>query len=264
MTQEEEALGAFTRLKLKTLVIQPEWQADESVQLDRFEALCAYGTPVRRPDNPNPVILCPHWKYKVKSDGKLRSRNCCDGSPRAVLALHGTASTYSSCVEQPIQRLFFVLSAQLGVGVYKSDATDAYAHSPPPDVPTLMAIDEAHADWFQVRHGILPQLYREVGPTEGLPKSTAIAKERVVGYRTLLGELPSAYISYQPDIGYAVVTLSKFAATPSKIHYTLLKNVAKSLRCTIDWGITYTKTVPRTCPSRVPETQQSQPACLFC
>ena len=77
MTQEEEALGKFTRLKLKTLVIQPEWQ-----------------------------------------------------SPRAVLALHGTASTYPSCVEQPIQRLFFVLSAQLGFGVYESDATDAYMLTP--------------------------------------------------------------------------------------------------------------------------------------
>ena len=63
-------------------------------------------------------------------------------------------------------------------------------------------------------------------------------------YHTLLGELLYAYVTCWPDIGYAVVTLSKFAATPSKLHYTTLKNVAKYLRCTIAWGITYTKTVP--------------------
>ena len=104
-------------------------------------------------------------------------------------------------IRPAIQHLFFALTAQLGFGVYGSDAIGAFAHSPPPDVPTCMAIDEAYADWYQVRHGILPQLYREVGPTEGSPKHAARAEERVVRYRTLLGELPYAYFSCQPDIG---------------------------------------------------------------
>lgn len=81
MTEEEESLGAFTRRKLKTLVTWPKWQASEFVQLDRFEALHMYGEPIPRPVDPNAVILRPLWQYKVKSDGKRRSRNCCDGSP---------------------------------------------------------------------------------------------------------------------------------------------------------------------------------------
>ena len=91
---------------------------------------------------------------------------------------------------------------------------------------------------------ILPQLYKEVGPAEGSPEHAAIAEEQGFGYCTLLGEFLYAYISCRPGIGYAVVSLSKFAATPSKVHYTMLKNVAKYLWRTIDWGITYTKTVP--------------------
>ena len=126
MTQEE-----VTRLKLKTLVIQPEWQADKSVQLDRFEALCTNGKPVPRPDDPNAVIICPHWKL--------------------------------------------------------------------------------YADWFQVRHGILPRLFKEVGPPEG--------------FQVRHGILPQLYNEFGPAEGSlerAAIAEERVAATPSKVHYTLL------------------------------------------
>jgi hypothetical protein len=359
-----------------------------------------YGEPVPRPEDPQAIILRSHWQYRVKSSGKRRSRNCCDGSARAAPALHGITSTYSSCVDQPVQRLFFALSAQLGYGVYGGDATDAYAHSPPPAVPTYVAIDDAYADWYEDRFGtrldrsyvlpvlhalqghpesgrlweehinkillspelgfrhtthdrtiyraefdgepvlllrqvddfalackneslarhifgvigarlklehekeapfeyfgllseyngvdvkqtrdyvaiscsryiqrvlqshqwskpgpresdtekcipmpteVLPQLYKEVGPAEGSLEHAALSAEQGFTYRTLLGELLYAYITCRPDIGYAVVTLSKFATTPSKFHYLQLKNVARYLRRTIDWGIIYSRSVP--------------------
>ena len=130
LTAEEEALGSFTRRKLKMLSTWDEWQAGEFKQLDRFATLRMYGAPVPHLSDPKAIILRPHWQYKVKSNGVRRSHNCCDGSPRAAPVLHGIASTYSSCVEQPVQRLFFALAAQLGYGVYGGDAMDAYAHSP--------------------------------------------------------------------------------------------------------------------------------------
>ena len=390
MTSEEEALGTFTRRKLKTLSTWPEWQAGEFKQLDRFHALRMYGDPVPRPSDPDAIVLRPLWQYKVKSNGKRRSRNCCDGSPRAAPALHGIASTYSSCVEQPIQRLFFALSA---------DATDAYAHSPPPQVPTYVSIDDAYAEWYESRFGIkidrsyvlpvlhalqghpesgrlweehinrilkspelgfehtthdrtiysatfeghrvlllrqvddfalaceheetakriydiigarlqmeheteppfeyygllteyngvditqsrdaitiscpryiqrvlkshmweadskdppdakcvpmtadsLTQLYSEVGPAEGTPEYKTLSDKMGFSYRTVLGELLYAYITCRPDIGYAVVTLSKFASSPAQFHYTALKNVVRYLRRTMHWGIVYRKSTP--------------------
>ena len=62
-------------------------------------------------------------------------------------------------------------------------------------------------------------------------------------YRKLLGELMYAYITCRPDIGYHIVTLSKFAGHPAHLHYDLLKKVAKYLRRTSDWSIIYKRTI---------------------
>ena len=75
---------------------------------------------------------------------------------------------------------------------------------------------------------VLPQLYKEVGPPEGSPEHANLAAEQGFAYRTLLGELFYAYIACRPDIGYVVVTLSKFAVTPSKFRYLQLKRMLLS------------------------------------
>ncbi len=62
-------------------------------------------------------------------------------------------------------------------------------------------------------------------------------------YRTVVGDLLYAYVTARPDIGYAIATLAKFSAAPSKLHYQRLKGVALYLRNTLDWGIIlYTST----------------------
>jgi hypothetical protein len=154
ITAEEQAIGSFTRRKLKKLKTWPDWQQGEFQQLDHFHSLNMYGKPVPRPKGAI-VLLRPHWQYQIKRDGTRRSRNCCDGSsPRSAPTLHAVSSTYSSCVEQPIQRLFFALAAQMGYNTYGGDAQDAYAHSPPPEHPTFMQIDDAYAEWYAHRFGI--------------------------------------------------------------------------------------------------------------
>ena len=62
LTDEEAALGSFTRRKLKTLSTWPEWQAGERKQLDRFHAVRMFGEPVPRPADPKAIILRPHWQ----------------------------------------------------------------------------------------------------------------------------------------------------------------------------------------------------------
>ena len=57
-------------------------------------------------------------------------------------------------MEQPVQRLFFALAAQLGHKVYGGDAKDAYAHSLPPEVPTYVSIDDQYADWYEYCFGV--------------------------------------------------------------------------------------------------------------
>ncbi|MCE2995760.1 MAG: hypothetical protein LW863_09190 [Flammeovirgaceae bacterium] len=399
ITPEEKALGHFTRRKLKTLSTWPEWQAGEFQQLDQFRDLGMYGNPCVAP--PGAVILRMHWQYKIKRDGTRRSRQCCDGSPRAAPTLHRLVSTYSSCVEQPIQRLFYALAAELGYKVFGGDAKDAYAHSPAPGVPTFVHIDDAYAEWYHARYGIhidrhlvlpvlhalqghpesgrlwevhingilqsdalnfrttthdrtiyradfngdpvlllrqvddfslacrceplakhifdvigerlrLPgestppfvylglvtdfngvdiqqrQSYIEIsattyisrllkahgwdtpspsettsahtaplptnaiesiyncvaGPDEFTQEHADKQRQHKFSYRQLLGELLYAYVTCRPDIGYACVTLSKFASHPADNHYILLKGVAKYLRRTSSWGLRFHRHSP--------------------
>ncbi|KAG7341264.1 helicase domain protein [Nitzschia inconspicua] len=334
----------------------------------------------------------------IKRSGERRSRSCCDGSLRAAPLLHQVASTYSSCIEQPIQRMFFALAAAHDMQVYGGDATDAFAHSPPPETPTFIMIDDAYAEWYKARFGVtldwnmvlpvlhalqghpesgrlwetyinkilsLPELsfrstthdgtiysgvfegepilllrqvddfalacrrestakavyefigkalqqpneapppftylgllsdyngvdvhqtadYIELtsagyidrllrshgwdtpsphessddrsaplpvdavdrlyqspaGPSEGSPEHADLCESQGFSYRTLLGELLYAYITCRPDIGYAVVTLSKFASAPHAYHYSCLKGVARYLRRTKHWGIRFAR-----------------------
>jgi len=50
-----------------------------------------------------------------------------------------------------VQQLFFALAARENYRVYGGDAQDAYAHSPPPETPTFVSIDDAYADWYEHR-----------------------------------------------------------------------------------------------------------------
>ena len=152
-TPEEQALGYFTRRKLKSLNTWKEWKAGETQQIDQFTELQMFGEPILLDQKHKHIILRPHWQYNVKRNGTRRARLCCNGSKLAAPILHALAMTYSSCVEHPIQRLFFAISAQLNLKVYGGDAKDAYAHSPGSHIPTYMSIDDAYAEWHYERYG---------------------------------------------------------------------------------------------------------------
>ena len=59
MTPEEEALGYFTRTKLKNLSTWKEWKAGEKKQIDQFMMQGMFG---------NPIYL---WGYQRMLDLKL-------------------------------------------------------------------------------------------------------------------------------------------------------------------------------------------------
>ncbi|HEY9819031.1 MAG TPA: Ty1/Copia family ribonuclease HI, partial [Candidatus Obscuribacterales bacterium] len=105
-------------------------------------------------------------------------------------------------------------------------------------------------------------MYQHTGPLEGTPEHSALAAKHGFAYRTLLGELLYAYVTCRPDIGYAAVTLSKFSINPHDIHYTLLKKVAKYLRQTKEWGITYRKNTRDPQLPNSPHTRLLHPADL--
>ena len=399
-TPEEKALKNYTRRNLKTLPNWDSWKQAEWRQLDRFHELSMYGQPCILPKGGIVVRLL--WNYIVKDEDERRSRNCCDGSPRAAPRLHSLVNTYSSCIGIPIYRLYSALSTALGYTQYGGDARDAYAHSPPPSVPCFARIDDAYAEWYKARfdvvldknlvlpiqhalqghpeagvlwehhinailtgkplhftstrhepniyvgkfsgklillcrqvddfsiacddpkiadaiydiighalklpgestvpfvkqgvvskyngidvlqsrdytklscetyiekllvaHGwdtphksdgcvlskhfeplpqnLIPQLYTDVGPTEHTADHQKLEDCMQFAYQALLGELLYAFVISRPDIGYALVTMAKFASHPAKIHYQMLKRIALYLRQTKSWGIMYWRPHP--------------------
>jgi len=110
ITPAEQSIGRFARRKLCSLSTWEQWHDGQHEQLNHFQDLKMHGEPVRKP--PGAVVVRPHLQCSIKRDGTRRSRNCCDGSPRSAPLVLGIASTHSSCVEQPVQQLFFALAAR--------------------------------------------------------------------------------------------------------------------------------------------------------
>ena len=72
-TPEEQALGSFTRRKLKRLANWSQWQASEFKQLNSMDKQEMYGPPCLPPADA--IILRQHWNYSLKSDGTRKARN---------------------------------------------------------------------------------------------------------------------------------------------------------------------------------------------
>ena len=90
----------------------------------------------------------------------------------------------------------------------------------------------------------LQQIYAATGPAEGTSAHAKLQKQKGFSCRTLLGEILCACVTCRPDCGYAVVTLSKFASAPAAIHCGRLRALAKYLRRTAHWGITFWRPAP--------------------
>ena len=96
------------------------------------------------------IILRPYWQYLVKRSGMRQSRMCCNGLKKSAPQLHAVASTWSFCVSLPRQPLFLRMCADLGLVIYGSDCTDAYAHSPAPN-DTFLFINDAYANLYEAK-----------------------------------------------------------------------------------------------------------------
>ena len=130
---------------------------------------------------------------------------------------------------------------------------------------------QSYIDWMLCAHGWnipkskqsknrLKTSFQECGPDEGTIDVYKLEVSQGFGYCTLLGEMMYVYVTYRPDIGYAITTMSKFSTKPSKLHYELLKGITWYLRKTKDWGIKYKQSVDRNNLAPVSLTSDVVPA----
>jgi len=132
---------------------------------------------------------------------------------------HGVALTCSLCVEQPVQRLFFALAARENYRVYGGDAQDAYAHSPSPETPTFVSIDDAYADWYEHhfkkkldRSLVLPVLHA----LQGNPESGKLWEKHITA------------ILRSPQFGFKSTTHDR------SIHSATFEDTRMLLLCQVD------------------------------
>ena len=107
------------------------------------------------------------------------------------------------------------------------------------------------------QHAYLKHVLKHFGMTDSNPAPTPIAlgaaltREQAPAtdvdqgfmankpYREVLGSIMYAQIATQPDLSYAVSTLSKFALNPRKPHWIALMRVLRYIKGTLNFKITY-------------------------
>ena len=139
--------GKLNRRKLLQLSDPVVWKGAEQKQLESHHRLKALLKPCRLPRNAN--LMNFQWAYKLKSDGTPKARCALDGSPRQISRRNLQINkTYSACVDQVANRIFWSISSSLNNIICGIDIVNGYAHAPPPDIPTYLVIDDQYADWY--------------------------------------------------------------------------------------------------------------------
>jgi hypothetical protein len=153
MTDAEKALKSLTRRALKKLNNWKEWDEAFDTQLNQHHEARTFLEPIPRPTISPSGGLRTVWSNLVKSDGRCKCRACLDGSKCSAPQLRNYGQTYTSCIEQPCQRLFFAIAASQNKVVTFADTTNAFQQSPPPTEQCYLEIDEAYASWHLKRFG---------------------------------------------------------------------------------------------------------------
>ena len=142
------------KLRRKTLQDTPEWESflkSEHKQLNRYETAGMFGQPIKMEDWM--TVLPWVWTYLYKEDPvtaleMAKARGTCNGGPQYGAAVT-LAETYAACVEQPIHRLTWAISAALNLYCKGYDVGNAFAEAPAPVDPFFMYPDDQYNEWWQ-------------------------------------------------------------------------------------------------------------------
>jgi hypothetical protein len=147
------ALPKITRRRAKTMKEWPDFLKSEWSQLNKYHKQGMFGTPCPRPPKGSKSVVLPWvWTYLFKIDpitleDNAKSRGTCNGGSRhgKVVTL---AETYAACVEQPIHRLAWAITAGINYISIGCDVSNAFAEAPPPSIPFFMEVDAQFLDWW--------------------------------------------------------------------------------------------------------------------
>ena len=110
-----------------------------------------FGEPCPRPRDAT-ILPFVCWTYLTKIDlitGATIYKACCtcNGGKRYGKAVT-LAETYATCVEQPVCRLYWIMTSSEGYIAMGADPGNAFAEAPPPIQPFYMIIDDQLREWW--------------------------------------------------------------------------------------------------------------------
>ena len=149
-----ESTPRFTRRYLKQQKDWNEWLNAEFKQHDDYEQQDMFGSPCWLPKGAN--VLPFYWDYKRKAiSGEYKARCVVNGAPTQKGSVT-LAQTYAAALEQPGARIFWATAANESMYVIGSDATNAFAETPPPVASLYVLIDDPYRQWWTQHKGRSP------------------------------------------------------------------------------------------------------------
>jgi len=132
-----------------------EWRKSQFQQLDMYEEQNMFGPPEPRKPNMNVWKLLWTYVQKPPPDGRKKARCVVDGSKRG--RKNATVGhTFTNALAQNGERVFWALSAKLGLVVTGADVSNAFAEAPAPEEPLYILTDDVFHDWWVNHKGRPP------------------------------------------------------------------------------------------------------------
>ena len=164
-----------------------------------------FGDPIKMEDWM--TVLPWVWMYLYKEDPITakeiaKARGTCNGGPRYGKAVT-LAETYAACVEQPIHRLTWVISAALNLYCKGYDVGNAFAEAPAPVDPFFMYPDAQYREWWigqgndPIPHGYVIPIKKAL---QGHPESPRLWDKHIS--KMLIEELGFIATVHEPCLYY--------------------------------------------------------------
>ena len=110
-----------------------KWKAGEKKQIYQFTFQTMIGKLIDTVGLPKKQLFCNPISNMRQNNSMFDDLELFLMVKKAVPYLHAVASTWSLCVELPIQQLILSICAHTGLNIYDNNIVDAYAHSLTPN-----------------------------------------------------------------------------------------------------------------------------------
>jgi hypothetical protein len=145
----------FNRRSLQKQSDWPEWRYSEWIQLDNYDKQGMFSIPCTAPLDASIFFWVCLYSIKPHENNRKKVRDVCDGSTRGGQTMtHG--ATYAPTPQQIAFRIQIALATTLGMFLFHTDVSNAFAEADRPKQMYYMDCDSVFREWCTNRHPDTP------------------------------------------------------------------------------------------------------------